>query len=406
MPAFEYRALNPVGKEERGVIEGDSAKQVRQILRDGQMSPLSVEQVKEQSTEQQNTRWLTRKSGLNASELALITRQIATLTRSGSPLENTLHTCARQSNKPNVQRILHGVRAKVTQGHGLAEGMADFPNAFDELYRSTISAGEQSGHLDAVLDRLADYTEARQAMQQDVQKALIYPTVLLGIALLVLTGLLTYVVPEVVSVFDNIGQELPLLTRILIAASDFLQSWWWLILLLIAGFSWGSQKLLAIPAYRYRFHQVLLKLPLLGNLLRGINASRFARTLSILVASGVPILNGLKISAEVILNLPMREAVGEVSTKVREGASIHKSLEETGYFPPMTVYLIASGENSGELEHMLERAAQQQERESRNVINTTLALFEPAMIVFMGATVFVIVLAILLPIFELNSLLS
>lgn len=404
MPAFEYTALNRQGKQERGVLEGDTAKQVRQLLRDSQLSPLSVEEVSDKVAS--SVSWRQRRQGLSASELALITRQIATLTRSGSPLEAALGMAAKQAEKRHVKRILHGVRSKVMEGHGLAEGMAEFPQAFDELYRATISAGEQSGHLDTVLERLADYTETRQEMQQKMQQALIYPFALLGIAVLVLTGLLTYVVPKVVQVFDNIGQQLPLLTRIVIGLSDFLRAWWWALASGIGFSSWLWNRLLRQARFKHGYHAALLRLPFIGRLVRGVNAARFSRTLSILVASGVPILNALKISAEVILNLPMRDAVEQVSVKVREGASIHQSLEDTGYFPPMTVYLIASGEGSGELENMLERAAQQQERESTGLISTAMALFEPVMIVGMGIMVFTIVLSILLPIFQLNKLMG
>jgi general secretion pathway protein F len=302
--------------------------------------------------------------------------------------------------------MLLAVRSRVMEGHTLATGLGDFPHVFPELYRTTVSAGEQSGHLEVVLERLADYTESRQQMQQKIQLALFYPVLLTLVAVGVVIGLMTYVVPQVVQVFENIGQELPLLTRTLIAISDFMRAYGLFMLVLLAIAGGVAAWVLGKEGPKRRFHAFLLHLPLIGRLERGINAGRFARTFSIVTASGVPVLEGLRIASEVMSNLPMREAVEDASRKVREGASIHAALETSGYFPPMTVHLIASGEASGKLEEMLERAAVNQEREIETLIAAVMGLFEPILILVMGALVLVIVLAILLPIFNLNQLVS
>jgi general secretion pathway protein F len=296
------------------------------------------------------------------------------------------------------------VRSKVKEGHPLAVAMGDFPHVFSELFRAMVAAGEQSGHLDAVLERLADYTENRHAMQQKFQLALIYPVLIALVAVAVVFGLVGYVVPKVVDVFDNMGQELPWLTQALIALSDFLQSTWlWLLGLLIVSVVVISM-LLKREGPRRRWHRTLLRLPMISRLVRGANSARFARTFSILASSGVSVLDAMRISAEVVTNLPMRSAVEDAALRVREGATINKSLEASGYFPPMTVHLIASGEASGNLDEMLERAATTQEREMETLLGLLLGFFEPFMILFMGGTVLIIVLAILLPIFDLNQL--
>jgi len=407
MGAFEYVALDAGGKEKKGVLEGDTPRQIRQQLRDQGLTPLDVQEASQRESKSASRRpsgGLRR--GISSTDLSLITRQLATLVKSGLPLEEALQAAAQQNEKARLKSMLLAVRARVMEGHTLATGLGDFPHVFPELYRTTVSAGEQSGHLDVVLERLADYTENRQQMQQKIQLALFYPAMLTLVAVFVVIGLMTYVVPQVVQVFENIGQELPALTRGLISVSDFLRSYGIILLLLIAAaitaFSWTLRK----EGPKRRFHKLLLRLPLIGRLERGVNAGRFARTLSIVTASGVPVLDGLRIAAEVLSNLPMREAVEDAARKVSEGASISAALDKSGYFPPMTVHLIASGEASGKLEEMLERAAINQEREIETLISAVMGLFEPVLILFMGGVVLVIVLAILLPIFNLNELVA
>lgn len=404
MPAFEYTALDDAGRQKKGVIEGDSAKAARQLLRAKGLAPLDLNIVVQKGSAGGKRALFSFGGRMSSSDLALFTRQLATLLKSGTPLEEALRTTAKQSEKARVTRTILGVRSKVTEGHSLENGLADFPSSFPELYRATVSAGEKSGNLDPVLERLADYTESRQEMQQNVSLALVYPIILLIICVIVVVGLLTYVVPQVVEVFADLGQELPLPTRFMLAASAILRSTWWYILIGIIGAIFVFNNLMKSQAFKSKVHALLLRLPIVGKVIRGLNTSRFARTLSILTASGVPVLEALRIAAQVIPNLPMRQAVFDAAVNVREGASIHGSLETSRYFPPMTLHLIASGEASGNLEVMLERAATQQERELKTVIATTLGLFEPLMIVFMGGLVLMIVLAIMLPIFNLNQL--
>ena len=403
MPAFEYVAFDGAGKKKSGVIEGDNPRQVRQTLRERGLNPTDVKSIAGDRARSERAKGSLRR-GLSSSELAVVTRQLATLVRSGTPVEEALATAARQTDKARVTRIITAVRARVVEGHTLESALADFPNAFPDLYRSTVAAGEQSGHLDSVLDRLADYTENRQQLQSRITTALFYPMILTTVALLVVIGLLTYVVPQVIQVFTNIGRALPLPTQILIAISENLKRFGpaALVLLIIAAIIF--RRMLRSEALRYRLHLFLLKMPLIARLAKGFNTARFARTLSILVASGVPVLEALKISADVMPNLPMRRAVISAADNVREGSSLNASLDQSKLFPPITLHLIASGEASGNLETMLERAATHQERELETTISVMLALFEPLLILVMGAIVLFIVLSILLPIFELNRI--
>lgn len=403
MSAFEYKALDVKGKQLKGVMEADTARQIRQQLRDKGWTPLNVVEVQQREAKQSQS-FSFIKRGISPAELSLITRQLATLMRAGTPIDTALHAVSRQSEKPRLANMMLAVRAKVKEGHSLAAAMADYPHVFDELYRSTVAAGEQSGHLDGVLERLADYTESRHILQQKFQLAMIYPLMIALVAVLVVIGLVAYVVPKVVEVFDDIGQELPILTRGLITVSDFLQNNW---LLLVGGLAFSIMSvtmLLRKEGPKRQYHQILLHLPLISRLAKGMNTARFARTFSILASSGVPVLDAMRISSEVVLNIPMREAVEEAARKVREGSPISKALEASGYFPPMTVHLIASGEASGNLDEMLERSASAQEREMETLLGVMMGLFEPFMILFMGGTVLVIVLAILLPIFNMNQL--
>ena len=403
MSAFEYTALDKKGREKKGIVEGDSARLIRQQLREKNLVPLTVIEVKKQATNEKNNVFVF-KQRINTTELALMTRQLATLARSGIPLDEATATVARQSIKPKVKKLLLGVRAKVLEGHTLADGLRDYPHIFSEMYCATVAAGEQSGHLDVVLERLADYTEQRQQLQQRLKLALIYPVILTVMSILVVSGLLTYVVPEVVKVFSDTGQQLPFLTVALIAVSDFLQDWFiYLLLAMVLAFI-TFKKLVQQPVFKKRYHQFLLKLPILGNLVLGGNSAQFSRTLSILAASGVPILDAMRIAVKVKDNIPMREAVEYASQQVSEGSSLSSTLEQSGYFNPMLINLIASGEATGQLEQMLERAAMNQERELETTMAMLMGLLEPLLIVAMGGVVLIIVLAILLPVLDLNQL--
>lgn len=402
MGAFEYVALDAAGREKKGVLEGDTAKHVRQLLRERELLPVTVTETAREEARRQRSFSLRR--GASATDLALLTRQLATLARAGLPLEEALLAVSQQTEKPRIQSILLGVRSRVMEGHTLASGFAEFPRIFPEIYRATVSAGEQSGHLDEVLERLADYTEGRELMRQKVLGAMLYPIALSVMCFGIVTGLLVYVVPKVIEVFDTGKAQLPLMTRVLIAVSDFLHDWGlWLLggitLAVVLFVRW-----LRNPDARRRFHEFQLRVPLYGRLVRGFNTARFTRTLSILTAASVPVLESLRIAGEVVTNIPMKNAVNEAGQRVREGAPIGRSLAQSKLFPPMTIHLISSGESSGELETMLERAAMSQERELDGLLAALVGLLGPLLIILMGAFVMGIVFAMLLPIFEMNAL--
>ncbi len=407
MGAFEFAALDKSGKEKKGVLEGDSPRAIRQQLRDQGLIPLSVDEVAQRESKAGSKRFnFTIRRGISATDLALLTRQLATLVHAGLPLDEATSTVARQSEKPRLKSLMLAVRARVMEGHSLADGLGKFPHVFPELYRATVAAGEQSGHLDTILERLADYTEARQQMAQRIQMAMFYPAILTFMAIAVVAVLLGYVVPQIVEVFDDMGQELPLMTRILIAVSSGFRDYGIYGFIVLVMIVVGTIYVLKKPGPKYKFHRFLLRVPVLGRFNRGVNTSRFARTLSILAASGVPVLEALRIASQVVSNLPMREAVKAAAHKVREGAPLARSLEQSGYFPPMTVNLIGSGEVSGNLEEMLERAATNQEREQETQISFLMSMLEPVLIIVMGMVVLFIVLATLLPIFNMNQLIS
>jgi general secretion pathway protein F len=403
MGAFEYTALDTGGRERKGILEGDTARQVRQLLREKQLLPVTVTEVaQKESAEQKKSFSVARR--VSAADLALFTRQLATLVRAGLPLEESLLAVSQQTEKPRIQGIIIGVRSRVMEGHTLADGLSEFPRVFPEIYRATVSAGEQSGHLDAILERLADYTENREAIRQKVLGAMLYPIVLTIMCFGIVAGLMVYVVPKVVDVFETQKAQLPLATRVLIGISDFFRGYLVYLIIGIVLAAWGFRQWLKNPNNRRKFHRLVLRLPLMGKLTRGFNTARFTRTFSILSGSSVPVLDALRISGEVVTNLPMRDAVVEASQRVREGAPIGRSLGQSKLFPPMTIHLISSGESSGELEAMLERSAVSQERELDGLLTALVGLLGPLMIVTMGLFVMGIVFAMLLPIFQLNQL--
>jgi general secretion pathway protein F len=404
MGAFEYSALDAEGRERKGVIEGDTARQVRQLLRDQNLLPVAVTEVSK--TDDRQRRAFSFRRGVSAADLALLTRQLATLVHSGLPLEEALLAVSEQSEKPRVRTIVMGVRAKVMEGHPLAEGLADFPHVFPELYRATVAAGEQSGHLDTVLERLADYTESREQLRSRTINAMLYPALLFTVCTMIVLLLLTTVVPKIVQQFEHTKGDLPILTRGLIAISDFMRDWGWLVAVVLVLAFVLFRRWLRAPSARRRFHQFLLRMPLFGKVVRGSNTARFARTFATLTSSAVPVLDALRISGEVVTNLPMRDAVEVAAARVREGAPIGRSLGASKIFPPMMIHLIASGETSGELETMLDRAATNQEREMDSILGAVVGLLGPLMILVMGGLVLLIVLAMLLPIFQLNDLIG
>lgn len=403
MAAFEYLALDPRGRQQKGLLEADSARQARQLLRDKQWSPLDIRPARAREETGVGALSLISK-GLSARDLALVTRQLSTLVQAALPIEEALRAAAAQASSAKIKSMLLAVRARVMEGHSLASSLREFPSAFPELYRATVAAGEHAGHLGLVLDQLADYTEQRQQSRQKIQLALLYPVILMVASLAIVGFLLGYVVPDVVKVFVDTGQELPALTRGLISVSNLVKGWGWLMMLVVAALVSGLRIALRDEQLRRRWHALILRLPLLGRMARAINTARFASTLAILSRSGVPLVEALDIAAQVIANLHIRDKVVEAAQKVREGGSLTRSLEATGEFPPMMLHMIASGEKSGELDQMLARTARNQESDLAAQIALLVGLFEPFMLVFMGAVVLVIVLAILLPILSLNQL--
>ncbi len=412
MAAFEYLALNAKGKNEKGLVEAETARQARQLLRDRGLMTTALKEVSERddpgaSRVAGSGGGLFQRGGasLSAAELALFTRQLATLFRSGLPLDEALTVVAQQSESAKMQRITLGLRARVTEGDSLASALEQFPAAFPILFRATVEAGEQAGKLDHVLERLADYVERSQEMSSKVTQAAIYPIIMLVVATGVVMGMMTYVVPQVVEVFEGINAELPLLTRGMIGLSDFLRKAWPVIIFGGAAGVWLFRRTLRrSEPFRRSWHARQLRWPVIGRLVRGANTGRFMRTLGILFGSGVPILEAMRIGAQVVENLPMREAIEDAAKRVREGAGLGRSLASSKLFPPIVVHLVSSGESSGRLGEMLERAADNQEKEVELRIGVLMKLMEPVMTVVMGGIVLVIVLAILLPIFDLNTL--
>ena len=401
MAAFEYLVLDAQGRQQKGTLEADSPRQARQLLREKQLTPLQVTQAKARES---HSHPLSFGRGLSASDLALITRQLATLVQAALPIEEALRAAAAQTRTPKIKSMLLAVRARVLEGHSLAASLKEYPGAFPDLYRATVAAGEHAGHLALVLEQLADYTEQRQQSRQKIQLALLYPLILMVAALTIVGFLLGYVVPDVVKVFVNTGQQLPALTRGLIATSDVVKSWGWLIVLSGAGALLGLRLALRDEALQRRWHAFILRIPLVGRLARATNTARFASTLAILSKSGVPLVEALAIAAAVIANLRIRDKVMVAAQAVREGSSLTRALDASAEFPPMMLHMIASGEKSGELDQMLARTARNQENDLAAQVALLVGLFEPFMLVFMGAVVLVIVLAILLPILSLNQL--
>ncbi|QPG05572.1 type II secretion system inner membrane protein GspF [Salinimonas marina] len=402
MAAFSYKAVNAKGRNASGVLEGDNARQIRQQLREKGLIPVEVEQVAEKHRQKQ-TRMTLFRPRISASELALLTRQLATLVESALPIEEALLAVAEQSSKPSQRNMMMAVRSKVVEGHGLADAMAEFPSIFDELYRAMVAAGEKSGHLDTVLNRLADYTERRQQTRSQITQALIYPSLMMFFAIGIVLLLLTVVVPKIVDQFDHMGQALPGITQLLISISEWLQNYGLYLLIVLVLLAVVVSRLLQRPALKLKYHQWLLKVPLIGKVSRGLNTSRFARTLSILSSSAVPLLEAMRISADVLENQYMKQQIMAAAMNVKEGSSLRAALDNTGMFPPMMMHMIASGEKSGELQNMLGRAADNQDREFESLVSISLKVFEPMLIVTMAAVVLFIVIAILQPILELNK---
>ncbi len=399
MEAFQYQALNAAGHTVSGVVQADTARQARIQLRAQGLLPSVIDPVR--ARERARQVWA---RGLSAAELSLVTRQMATLLESGLTMEQSLNALIEEAAEPLTREVLAGVKTEITAGSSLAGALGVYGNSFPDFYRALVHGGEESGALPTVLQHLADYLDARQAMRQKTSLALIYPILVTAVAVMIVTGLLIYVVPQVVQVFQQSRQSLPLLTRALISLSDFLRANWPYLVALIVGAGAAARLLLRRPAARRRWHVLLLRMPWVGSLIRGVNTSRFASTLAILVGGGVPLLAALSAGARVMTNMVMAEAIERTIGRVREGESLARALGETRAFPPLLVHLVASGEASGKLEQMLERVARLETQALERRLAVFLTVLEPAMILVMGGIVLLIVLAILLPIIEINQL--
>lgn len=401
MGAYSYRALNATGKTVKGILEGDSERQVRSQLRAQQLKPLAVEATASGS---QKRDWKGWQKSINRRDLSLVTRQLASLVASGLPLDEALQSAAKQSRKPHIKEILLQVRSKVLEGLSLAQALAESPKSFDNMYRALVRAGESAGYLAPVLEQLAEYTESSQHTSQRLRMAMIYPFVLLGVSVGVIAVLMAFVVPKLVSIFEHSHRALPLMTEILISISHFTVDYglWCLLAIIAAAFGW--RKWLQDPDRQRRWHRFLLRMPVVGGVILQADSSRFAATLSLLVSSGVPLVDALRIAGQVLNNMELRQASEQVAVQVQEGSSLHRALDQAEIFPPLMVQMAASGEANGTLGEQLKFAARNQERELELMLGTAMGLMEPLTVVLLGGIVIMIVLAILLPIFDLNQL--
>lgn len=399
MGAYQYQALKKTGSACKGVIEADSERHARQLLRDQGLMPTEVHILKKITRTK-------RKDKLSAQELALLTRQLATLLAAGIPIDESLRGVAEQSEHETAQQLIIAVRAKVMEGYGLAQAMGEYPYAFPELYRATLAAGEQTGHLDLVLEKLADYTENQQQIRQKIQQALIYPILMIVVSTGIISFLLAFVVPKIIEVFTSSGQALPTMTLILITISSFIKNDGLYVLIFLIVFLFGFKQSLKNPRVRLKWHQIILKLPIVSYLIKSVNVARYIHTFGILFAAGVSVLETMRVSASLISNQVMQQAFDTATIQVKEGTNISQALRSTMFLKPMAAHLIASGEKSGQLAIMMERAALHLDNEVKRMIDTALTLLEPLIILFMGAVVLFIVLSTLLPIFSMEQLVS
>ena len=409
MPSFDYLALDTSGRERRGTVSGETIDDAKARLGARRLYVVRIAPGSGGTPRAANdstpllSRSIELRKSLTPKELTLFTRQLATLI-AVSPLEESLRTIALQAEKPRTRRVLDAVHAGVVEGQRLARAMEREPKSFPPLYRAMVAAGESAGALPTILTRLADLQERQAEVRGKVLTTLAYPAVLTIVAIVVVTALMIFVVPQVVEQFDTVGQQLPLLTRIVIGLSGFLAGWWWAILIVLALAAAGAWRAYRNPGIRLAVDTRLLKLPVIGRLTRDLHAARMARTLSTMVSSRLPLLEGLRLTTGTVRNSALRKASDEITETVRQGGSLSAALKRSEVFPPLLVYMANSGEVSGQLDLMLERAADYLEREFDAFTSAMLSLLEPAIIVVMGAIVTLIILAILLPILQLNTL--
>ena len=404
MAAFSYKALDEKGKVLSGIIDGDSERQVRNQLRSRNLKPIEVQ---EAGAEQEHS--LVRQlfsPRISQSDLALFTRQIATLVKSDVPLDEALAATATQSRKTRVKSLVLQIRNSVVAGHSLGTSLSEFPRSFNDMYCAMVRAGESAGFLGQVLEQLSDYIENRQFAQQKLKMALVYPLALMAVAVIVISLLMIFVMPELVSLFAHTSAELPPLTRVLIGLSEFMVVYWWLVLVVMIVLIAGVGHLMRMPAVKTGCDRLFLQIPFIATFIKTVETERFTSTLAILVSSGVPLLEGLRIASAVVSNSHLKQACLKMAGAVQEGESLYKAMEREAVFSPMLVQMVASGESSGNLETMLMRSAKNQGRELEALLNTLLGIMEPAIIVVMASVVGAIVMAVLLPIMQMNTLVA
>jgi general secretion pathway protein F len=402
MAAFEYQALDEAGRTRKGVIEADSARHARALLRDQALMPTKVNVTASQSTIKRSGVSFQRKLG--HLDRVLFTRQLATLIGSSLPIEAALAAVAEQAEKQHVKGLIMAIRSKVLEGHSLAVSLSDHSSSFNALYRATVTAGEQSGFLDKVLENLADYEERQFSATRNVEMAMVYPAVLLTMAVLIISGLMVYIVPDMVNVIVDTGQELPWFTTVLIGITDLMANYWWLLIIAVALSVLCIRWLLAQPRMRLRWDRMKFDMPLIQRITRSANAARYTNTLSILTRSGVPLVEAMHIASGVVSNQWLQRALTAATQRVSEGISLHISLGKVGQMPPMLLHMVAAGEQSGTLDAMLGRVADFQQSEVERVVSALVKLFEPLMLLLMGGVVLFIVMAILLPMLSMNQL--
>ena len=405
MPAFQYIALNSQGKEVKGISEADSARQLRQILRDQELTPMEVEPTNKQFDKGDNRNVFSLFAPkLKALDRVLFTRQLSTLLASSMPIEESLNAIAQQNEKQSNKALIMGVRSRVLEGNSLAQSLLEYPSSFSDLYCSSVAAGEQSGFLDQVLDNLSNYLEREHESYRNVEMALMYPIILLVVAFAIVGALMVYVLPDMIAVIENTGQTLPWATTLLIGITELMKSFWWVLLSGLLAVSLIIRGILNQEKVRLIWDAYKFFLPIIGKIIRSSNSARFSNTLSILTRSGIPLVDSMKIASEVVANKALQTDLREATQDVVEGKSLRESLESISYFPPMMMHMIGSGEQSGELDRMLERIADYQQAEVERLVSTLVKLFEPAMMIIMGGTVLFIVMAVLLPILSMNQI--
>jgi len=401
MSTFEYQAIDQQGKVSRGAIEADSAKIARQRLRETGLVPTSIDEISSSSDAKQSPFFAYR---ISNRDLALMTRQFSVLLKSGLPLSQVLSILSKQTSKKRIQKVIYQLRSSILEGRSLSDAIALLGQTFPPLYKASIAAGETSGKLVEIFENLADYLEEKADIYQKIKLSLLYPVILTIVSISVIVGLLVFVIPEIVSVFESLGQQLPEITLALINTSEYLQTNGIFILLGLGLLTIAARLLLKVKKIRLAVHRFILKLPLLGQISTISNTARFTRTLAILSKSEVETINSLNIASQVLANQAIKQAVEAAAQMVREGSSISQALNASGHFPELTIQLISSGETSGNLSDMLDSTARYHEREIQSLTSTIVGIFEPVLILGMGGVVLTIVIAILLPIFEMNQL--